>query len=68
MKVEAATKDNNESILNIALSYTSREEMTQAVRSVAGKVSQTDEVQIHNKHSSALNASALDFKSTLRYL
>ena len=37
-QVEAATKDNNESVLNIALSYTSREEMTSAVRRVAAKV------------------------------
>jgi len=37
-RVEEATADNHASLLNIALSYTSREEITQAVRTVAGKV------------------------------
>ena len=37
-QVEAATEGNTASVLNIALSYTSREEMTSAVRSVAAKV------------------------------
>jgi len=46
-EVEAATAGNSQSLLNIALSYTAREEMTQAVREVAdrlaaGKIDATD--------------------------
>ena len=38
-EVEKATADNTESLLNIALSYTAREEITHAVREVADRLS-----------------------------
>ena len=37
-EVERVTEGNTESLLNIALSYTAREEITHAVREVAGRV------------------------------
>jgi len=39
-EVETATAGNTESLLNIALSYTSREEITHAVREVADRLSE----------------------------
>jgi len=37
-QVENTTRDNSESLLNIALSYTAREEISHAVREVAGQL------------------------------
>jgi len=41
-QVEDTTKDNSESLLNIALSYTAREEISQAVREVAGQLARSE--------------------------
>jgi len=41
-EVEDTTKDNSESLLNIALSYTAREEISQAVMKVAGQLAQEE--------------------------
>ena len=41
-EVETVTAGNSQSLLNIALSYTAREEITHAVREVAGRLSSGD--------------------------
>ena len=41
-EVERATEDNTESLLNIALSYTAREEITHAVRELAVSLAEAE--------------------------